>query len=603
MAISPQQFSIGTPKQPIWSSMVRSVLQMTYPRDNADALPASQMPLFLVESKYSVNPAGYWLPSHSSRPFSKLSNWKNLVTSCLDLRPEPLALQKEPSPFLINGGQHPVNKIGGLVADTGDGPTSSPSKPLPTAAPALKRSLTDSSEDAEGEQDPIEFTKRARMSTPTLDRASSSDTSQQTAALPPSSSTQTLTSIPASTSHPQPSSRPIKPDGVDYIHGVKRFNPWQGIDSEKPPFTYASLVAQAIHHAPERRATLESIYRFVIEQYPWYRFEDARSWQNSIRHNLSLRKCFVKTEREGKGAFWTLHLPENSDETFDGVTFSTGRNGGRRQASVSSNTGHRRTSGGSISSTTTGASSLFDTSASDISSIGAATPPPPGFGLPLQSTSAAIHHFPIKKPEPPEQSHAPSILRPSIPPPSLPPPAPAGAPRQVPQATPARPGSTTPQEEAAGDSPNNSVDSDNSSLIDPVAAAAASYQVTPAAQAMIDDWKGKTVRPPFTFASLCAQAITQSDSGAPCLAEIYDYISSNFPYFDKNSKGWQVSFLVPTTLEGTSSHCLVLAELCSTQPVFKGVFRQSISTASIARTLSPDQRHLCKRRLLDHCGS
>jgi hypothetical protein len=37
--------------------------------------------------------------------------------------------------------------------------------------------------------------------------------------------------------------------------------------------------------------------------------DHSRNWQNAIRHNLTLNKCFVKVPRpasEGRGSFWKL---------------------------------------------------------------------------------------------------------------------------------------------------------------------------------------------------------------------------------------------------------------------------------------------------------
>ena len=59
--------------------------------------------------------------------------------------------------------------------------------------------------------------------------------------------------------------------------------------------------------------TLQMIYDWIIENFSYFKKADA-SWQitfkNSIRHNLSLNKCFKKIARQkeepGKGGFWTL---------------------------------------------------------------------------------------------------------------------------------------------------------------------------------------------------------------------------------------------------------------------------------------------------------
>lgn len=88
-------------------------------------------------------------------------------------------------------------------------------------------------------------------------------------------------------------------------------------DGSKPPHSYAELIGMAILRSPNRRLTLAQIYKWISDHFSFYKATDS-GWQNSIRHNLSLNKNFVKQERPkddpGKGNYWAIKPGE--ERTF-----------------------------------------------------------------------------------------------------------------------------------------------------------------------------------------------------------------------------------------------------------------------------------------------
>ncbi|XP_051570355.1 forkhead box protein J1-A [Myxocyprinus asiaticus] len=101
------------------------------------------------------------------------------------------------------------------------------------------------------------------------------------------------------------------PDEVDY-----KTNP-----HFKPPYSYATLICMAMQASKKTKITLSCIYKWITDNFCYFRHADP-TWQNSIRHNLSLNKCFIKVPRQkdepGKGGFWKID-PQYAERLLSGA--------------------------------------------------------------------------------------------------------------------------------------------------------------------------------------------------------------------------------------------------------------------------------------------
>ncbi|KFV06795.1 Forkhead box protein J1, partial [Tauraco erythrolophus] len=120
-----------------------------------------------------------------------------------------------------------------------------------------------------------------------------------------------ISSSTSRTAHPAMATHPQLAEDIDY-----KTNPYV-----KPPYSYATLICMAMEASDKPKITLSAIYKWITDNFCYFQHADP-TWQNSIRHNLSLNKCFIKVPREkgepGKGGFWKLD-PQYADRLKNGA--------------------------------------------------------------------------------------------------------------------------------------------------------------------------------------------------------------------------------------------------------------------------------------------
>ncbi|KAI1887184.1 hypothetical protein AGOR_G00203520 [Albula goreensis] len=78
----------------------------------------------------------------------------------------------------------------------------------------------------------------------------------------------------------------------------------------KPPFSFSLLIYMAIEQSPCKSLPVKDIYGWILEHFPYFSSAPT-GWKNSVRHNLSLNKCFRKVDKSlgkvsGKGSLWCV---------------------------------------------------------------------------------------------------------------------------------------------------------------------------------------------------------------------------------------------------------------------------------------------------------
>ncbi|CAF1424050.1 unnamed protein product [Adineta steineri] len=127
---------------------------------------------------------------------------------------------------------------------------------------------------------------------------------------------QSLSNTSISSSSSSSSIGAVYPNDIDNnnndfsINNDEQWRMYKTNPQAKPVYSYCQLILLAMQHSGYEKMTLQMIYEWISDNFPYFKKMEP-TWQNSIRHNLSLNKCFIKVPRNkketaGKGGYWKL---------------------------------------------------------------------------------------------------------------------------------------------------------------------------------------------------------------------------------------------------------------------------------------------------------
>ncbi|KAJ8396722.1 hypothetical protein AAFF_G00015600 [Aldrovandia affinis] len=97
---------------------------------------------------------------------------------------------------------------------------------------------------------------------------------------------------------------PEKKKAASKLNAVK---PPSGVPVKRPQHSYSELIKLALNSVPGRRLALQQIYGWVEDHFPYYKYHANPGWRNSIRHNLSTQKIFIREPGGSRQtSFWML---------------------------------------------------------------------------------------------------------------------------------------------------------------------------------------------------------------------------------------------------------------------------------------------------------